>query len=502
MNSWTPPARTKVLFSVEPTKAPTRETWPGVEAKREELFIALGLNPVDSGHTTLRIGDPRWPAILEALSGDRTGFRFGACWFEEPEPKPQPDSWFIVWGPTPFKSPARPPTSVHLAWRDGQDVASGRFRETIEAAGLTGLSWLPLEDSKPTDSSPWFEVFASEPIGRGLDHPLIDPRKYEAYMTSQKFDLSRRWGERKAKPPYLRSDVRIECPLCDYFRSHLPPHFRVSGPYRFVREHLPSTDFAYMGWGFERDKGPGYEGRPVRTICCNARARTVLIEAGLVRPMRFEPMLTVLTQDANAEVLDRTISAPMPLPMYTLEEATAERARREALLKRSRRKITSYASIEEAVAALETLLAGTPAPWVPSRDDPNFVAIHKSKLYIKTPETWRRIAPLLPVTVTGSLPTDSTDAPFEFEMVPPAWNGWLSDEPGDPDETPSKRDLVIGQTPYGDWFAFRKTDPLLPHDARIVHWDHETASIASEWPSVAAFVSEIVDVISSPGMST
>jgi len=117
----------------------------------------------------------------------------------------------------------------------------------------------------------------------------------------------------------------------------------------------------------------------------------------------------------------------------------------------------------------------------------------KSRLWKKTPNAWQRVAPLLPLEF--EFHDRANDELIGFALSEPCWNDWLSDEGDDrdSDERPSRGDLVIARTMWGDWYCVRKSDPLLPQDARVVHWDHETLSICEEWPNIAAFISAVID---------
>lgn len=456
--------------------------------KRSESFIKI---PVD---------DPRLVDVLASLveSRDKRMLRLKAGWIEEPSPRASDShAWFeLSTGPTEFKSPRRASAGSHFAWRDGQHVASEAFRCAVRDARLTGLAWLPLEDACADDRVQWHEVYAEHPIGRGLDHPLIDRGKLDASKLKYGFDMMRRWGEPIAWFEHLRDDVVIRSEGAVALATPTTAHFRVAGPYRFVREYLPHTDFAYRGWGFARDKGPGHKGRPVRSISCNARARAALIESGVMKPTRFRPLATVADRDAGAEILDRVISGPIPPPVYTHEEALVELAKRERSLA-SRVRSASSISFDDLGAAIEHLsrrLREGSLPWAPAGGTAAFDEIRASDLFARTPTAWQRLTPYLPLEFSVIDPDDGNT--FDFVLQPPEWNEWLAYAPGEspPDEEPSAEDLIIARTPYGDWYAFRRSDPLLPHDARIVRWDHETMQIGEEWASVTALVAHLLDL--------
>jgi hypothetical protein len=500
MNRWTPPKGSQVVFSINAIDGPYHPSIvpPGgltVEACRKlrsEFFRPFGLSPPEIGHETMDLDDPRWPGLLDRLADPAFAglLTIKACWVEEPPPRPDdPLAWFeLSPGPTEFRSPAKAPKSMHFGWREGVLYASGRFRDIVKNEGLSGLGWLPMENADAGDPA-WYEVYAEHPLGRGLDHPLIDRARLEEAKARDNFDPARRWGEPVAWARMFRSDASIEHPVFNRLKAVSPPaFFRVDGPRRYVREHLPEADFAYCGWGFNRDTSPGYQGRPIRSICCSAGARQALIRGGVVKASRFETIAIIPAAAADVEILDRIIPHPLPPPVYTPREAAAERARRAAIPSRPISRPRTFATIQEALAELEHRIMERSATWRPARQHTSFPSIINSELFAKMPESWRRVAPLLPMSAAA----DGAE-PFEFEMSEPAWNDWLdNDRQRDPDDAPSTSDLAFGRTDDGDWFAVRMDDPLLPADARVVHWDHETASIKDEWPTVAAFVAEII----------
>jgi hypothetical protein len=163
----------------------------------------------------------------------------------------------------------------------------------------------------------------------------------------------------------------------------------------------------------------------------------------------------------------------------------------------------TFPSTDEAAAYIEKRLAEGTATWTPARDTDDFEAVKSARLFKRTPKSWQQLAPLLPLDVAVDGATEQDDG-FDFALAEPEWNDWLgSDEdPEEPDEAPSTDDLVIGRTPFGDWYSFRKTDPALPADARITHWDHETTLPADQWPTVAAFAAAIIEAADRAAAST
>ncbi len=197
--------------------------------------------------------------------------------------------------------------------------------------------------------------------------------------------------------------------------------------------------------------------------------------------------------EAQTEVLDRTIKVPVPLPNFTPAEAAQEKKRREAAIRAKKaapRRPKAPPSIKKLIAVLKKRLKDGTSTWKPAKDHRSFAKMTASRLYRRAPRAWQQIAPYLPWKVVEE------ESDFFFEMCTPAWNDWLADDTDDidPTEAPSKNDLVIGCTPFGDWFSVRKDDKQLPNDARISYWNHETLTNDDAWPTVAAFAAHLIEM--------
>ena len=502
MFTWTAPPRSKVVIAIESfePKYIRPPDGPAVEAPNPPLDELIERYELKRSSTFARLSvtDSRGPTLIREVSAlqEEHVARLRAAWVEEPEPLFERAEWFqLLSGASEWKSAKRARPNQHYGWRDGQRVCSLRFVEVVRQLGLSGLEFLPLEDKPHAGVDPWFEVYATQPIGRGLDHPLLDSVKHTAKLISGKFDLARRWGEPIVWQQFIREDAHFVDPFIQSLLAVWPPYFRIAGEPRFVREHLPMTNFAYTGWGFDRDKGFGFKGRPIRSLCCNRSACGALIEAGLMKKSLFTPLNVVPSSEAHAEVLDRTIEGSVPPPMYLPDEAARERARRETVIagQTAVESSLTFRTLGEALQYLKSRLSNGTASWSPAADDPEFVAMTKSHLWKRTPRAWQQVANFLPLEF--EFHDHANNELIGFALAEPSWNDWLSDaeEDRDPDERPSNEDLVIARTMWGDWYCVRKGDPLLPDDARVRHWDHETLSVSEEWPNIAAFVSSVID---------
>jgi hypothetical protein len=515
MHTWTPPKHGKIVFEVDlqsdrvvPREVARRGQYLKWQRDRRRPFYKKFDLPFDNyGFTTLRLDDTRWPEMLDEIARltkrGAVGIRgHGIWWLEEPAPRPSNKSaWFeFCAGRREIKGPHRPPGGRHFVSRHynklytSLQLVSERFREVIQQSDLTGLDFLPLEDWDG-----WYQVWATAPLGRGLDHPLVDPAKLKAKADPDRPIIKpRRRGEPWAWVKYLWDEYEINHPyLARFIELGDDRAARIVGPRRYVEEHLPETDFAYTQWDWQPDRELPWHGRAFRNICCNQRARRFLIDAGLMKPSHFrDPIATIPAAKADSEILDRTINHPIPLPTFTPDEAAEELKRRQAAKRAGPKRATPRPSTtKEVVDLLTKRLANGADPWEPLREDPKLLKrIQASKLYKQLPDSWKQVLPLLPIAIESE---EDGDELFEFEPVPPESPSWLEDVSklaSDPDAAPRKDDIQIATTGYGDWYAIRSDDPKLPADARITWWDHETLAPSDEWPTVASLVSHLIEV--------
>lgn len=520
MKIWTPPKGSKIVFEIgrltgvpsDVLRKGNADKW--AEVPRRAFCKEFNRKFERYRHDTIPLSDPRWPEMLDWIEdltkrgeggvGRGSGNGLGIWWMEAPKPKPTDrTAWFpLCTGRNEIRSPNRSPNARHFVRREpGRNtwgfvlLASAEFKNAVDTAGLTGLAFLPL-----ADWDGWWQVWATQPLGRGLDHPLVDPEKLVARADPDQPILEpRRRGEPCAWIRYLREDAQITSPTIARLVALGDDQWcRIAGPHRVVREHLPQTDFAYSQWTCEEDHPPDWVGRRFRDICCNHRAREVLIDAGVMKPSHFTtPILTIPETDADTEVLDRTIRHPLPLPVFTAEEAAAEAKRRASIRSAPTPKRTTPP--KSAAALLATLNAriddGSP-PWTPLRDH---ARQHKkfrgSRFFVSLPDALKQLTDVLPVELEVPGDDEDEEPEFELELSPPHHPTWLEqDAPHDDPEHPSPHDIVFAQTGCGDWFAIRSTDPAMPTDAKVTWWDHETFTPRDQWPDVATFIAYLLEI--------
>lgn len=517
MLAWTPPKGTTVHILLRPsrdgpsrdvskprgllasitsrlTSKPARAAPDGTAAQDhikllEERHALPGIG--DKG-VTLDLDDPRLPPLVDALeSAVSLGVEVASFHVVEPSPARSPDSWYLM-KPCPrrFFDPSGMRPSQHFATFHGMRLlASETLIRVADEAHLAGLEWLPLPDIPDRDPLTWYQVFGTHFLGRGLDHPMFNrARRDTEYATDSLTSPMRCIGEPLIWPSSVRPDVRLAPAHLERLRGlSSESAFRVEGTQRLIREFLPPADFAYRGdsYGIET-KRPEF-GRRRDLYCCH-RARESLLNARVMRPSDFIPIPVVSEREADVEVLDRR-PLPLPPPTFTPEETAAERARREAikLSAPAPRASLRFASWVEAEQYLTVRLKNGTATWEPmSPEDAKEALANPSAR--ACPKAWRMLLPLIPESL------DESDADgMEFECGPPHHDEWhKQNEANDPDG-PLEGDIVIAWSPNGDWFAIRPSDPAMPEEAGVTWWDHETLRAHHEWPSICAFVAELIE---------
>jgi hypothetical protein len=145
---------------------------------RKQLAESLGLAMRNSAWITCDLSWPRLPGLVERLKSDiEAGLvEMGSGYLEERlDTNAAQSEWFQL---QPVAHIARADAMLpgfHVAGRyGGCPVASEQFREIAESAGLTGIEFLWVSDESRFRAMQWYRAFATQPLGRGVDHPWFD----------------------------------------------------------------------------------------------------------------------------------------------------------------------------------------------------------------------------------------------------------------------------------------------------------------------------------------
>ncbi|HLP84490.1 MAG TPA: hypothetical protein VK157_09075 [Phycisphaerales bacterium] len=439
----------------------------------------------------LKLSDHRWPTILEAIA--KKSISLQVQWFHEPDP---PESeWFGIYTPVEFVPAKRPPKHASLGYihRDLRTVASARWVTVVNAAKLKGLSFLPLDEPSPSSVEQWHEIFATTPLGRGIDHPLLDRKRFDRgvlkEVTLRDFATVRH-GEHRFEIAMIRPGVqyadKVFAALLQHSCTRDTQFFAGDSTFGacFATEYAPAVDFAYTGWTQYKsdvtDSPPRH-----RNLCCSRRAREVLLAAKLLKPRDFVAIKLISADAAQGTVWDRELSTPLPPPAYTPAEAAAERTRRLAAHAAWPAGVARRApkTTESMIDLLQS--SAKQHEWKPVQATSLFKKVAKNKLHSLLPANWLALLPHVPAKIADQ--SDGSPVP-SCEIATPAWNTTTADENSrSAASRPSTRDLILAESVVGDWFSVRLTNDKPPRDAKVTHWDHETLTAVQTWPTVIAF---------------
>jgi hypothetical protein len=317
---------------------------------RERVYHELGLKAFSNAWVRIDVGTEKGRRTLkELLQACRSGrVVAGAATLYErlTADESAATDWFYLATKTADESfslwddyPSFRPSEVAREHALNHTFVSEAFVAACARAKLRGISFLRCRPRGRKPAPAWFAALPEHGLGRGLDHPWFDRRRWLAEVGDdhRKRSSSLDTAQYAFHQRFLRQDriggVELLRPLLELFpmsaqhASTLEGLSLVTVP-RYWSKALPDADFAYVPWG---EDGPNREGKLMRfrMLAANARARRALIEASLLAEKAFLAVHTVGAPEAGVELLDAR-HPPVP-PMYTAAELAALRARERTL---------------------------------------------------------------------------------------------------------------------------------------------------------------------------
>ncbi len=315
------------------------------ERVRERIYGALRLKARSVSWVTLSLETPKAERAIEFLIEERRRGRavIGSALLREKlnETEEAQSDWsflntrqvdgsFSLWDDYP-QCKARSLPREHAL---NHTFVSAQFVRRYEQAGLKGLDFLRCRDRGRKPGSTWFVALPKHFLGRGLDHPWFDRRRWALHVAH---DRNKRTtaidiGQCAFHQFWLRRS-QIECdPLLAKLLALCPiPVEPGSGLFglkfqmvpRFFPGSLPDSDFAYFPWG-EDGTNPAGKMLRHRLLALRRRARHALTEGGLFNDRHFIGVRSVAPVEPGVELLDRLADAPGP--MYSEAELASLRA--------------------------------------------------------------------------------------------------------------------------------------------------------------------------------
>jgi hypothetical protein len=378
---------------------------------------------------------------------------------------------------------------IHIAMGPTNSQAlyvSESFKTVVEECALTGIDFVWVKDTGKYRARQWFIPVALEPMGRGIDHPWFDPRKLKGSDSWQPRSAEYRTGVWRFDIHQLRRGLSFANPihrrLLDvYSASRRPSELYIDSFLRFLGEHAPLTDFAYV-WR-EEDKDRGGSPLRARDLCLSARARQVLLDHRVVTENDLEGVALLDEAPPGCRKLDGI--APLPKPVHTPEEIHDIRRRLEPAWQGhlAVQKPTRAVKLADALALLRREKKKRP-------DDfrPGLGRSKRASLGPFLPADWLEV---LGVCNGGLLNDRCQVAPLEeLPDLDEEKRGLVASNFDDyPYDSPH---VPVAAADNGDWFSLAFREDEADAGCRVVRVSHEDLSILFTWDSIAVFVHDML----------
>jgi hypothetical protein len=331
----------------------------------------------------------------------------------------------------------------------------------------------------------WYRALATKPLGRGLDHPFFDSAKItqpdyvKRWASFEEWRFGKYWLNKSEFLPAVSFGIPILDGLAELCG---PDGLKVKGFRQMLREFIPPVDFAYV-WGYE-----------LPILCCNARARDLLLKNHLLSANDFTPIWVWDKPPEGATVLDREgQKCVLPYPM--------EASRWEPLqeqLRLQQQDFLAHPKSKCATTAVEVLErfrasqkprsshATVPPQLASAGDLPRLPKLWDQVLDLSddyfllraTDESAKRSATYEVVSRSGLV---------EFQkMTEESAQHFIPDFP---------RNLThFAHDGEGNWLSFDLKTVTPEGDCRMLKWRHDTLCVVQEWPSIVQLLEESLEL--------
>lgn len=466
----------ELTFHLAPRKR-GRDWEPEDEAYSQAFIRSVGLQVHSGCWASVGLDDPRFDGFLDAARQrirSREAVFYGHCTLVEEYRISAIESgcWYLLRPRASFSFCAK----TFRAFRVPRfvDVATDRYvsmsetvRRLTDEHGLRGLEFVWIPDHGKYAAKQWFVAVPSEPIGRGLDHPWVDPARVEEYSEGP----DQRTGAYSFSNREIREGAKVEdgriaavLELFEGFDLHV-----LTVP-AFLEADVPNgVDFAYGMLSDDRSD-----------FFVAGRAARILVEAGSIS----------LTELTRVDVLSdlsgghRPVNAPPAFPAFGFLTELDSNTRRE--------REAGYVEI------LERDRPPQPTPTIAvvlkelrrrKREDAHSFArgisvARQQRFEVDLPDDWRK---LLAITNGGYL-SDECAVLSIAEIEPRATEveQYYRDLYDDPPIR--ERQLPIASAADGDWYSllYDETGELL----RVARITHEGGTEIQSWRTIAEFIED------------
>jgi hypothetical protein len=458
------------------------------DEKRKELYSGLGLKLFSGAWTSIALNETNAQRLLkavEALKAARTGFLGRGILREEPTLEEDTCEWFELYRSAvsytgtdfddrglayPVCKASNYSPSHHFI---RPHFVSERFKKVVERTELTGLEFLWVRDVGKYKASQWYAAIANQPLGFGVDHPWYNREgavQRMGRLPENAFGGMHSFSGKDYKMDWTTGSHTLDSLLSQFPMNNLLG-LSFSSPPRYQRKYLPETDFAYR-WR-NPDCFALYDSQVLirsRLLCCNAKARDILINERVLNEQDFESF--VILDEVLEGIVHLDQKYPCPAPFYTNEEMADLRVAEGRYWKQcvAKEKPERHPDIRRAMRILRDAKRQRPNDFLPRISTPKATAILK-ELPVTLPEAWVNV-----VLVSNGGKFGVVDE-LECEVEPLAGLRQMNAEEVNirrkADDDFAGGYVYFAKNGYGDLYAFQKEECAAIADCPVVLISHE-----------------------------
>ncbi len=365
-----------------------------------------------------------------------------------------------------------------LTWVDNNFMTE-RSRRVIDEAGLSGLEFTWVRDLGRYQAEQWYHAMATKPLGRGLDHPFLDATKFnqpdyvKRWASPEEWRFGKWWLKKSEFSSTARFGVAALDGLVGLCNSDA---LEVKGFRQMLREFIPATDFAYV-WSYA-----------LPSLCCNGRAREVLLKNKLLAAEDFSPIWIWDEAPKGAVILDRKEQKCVrPYPMAAeIWKEIEEKVRTDLTNFLAHPKTPCVTTATEALAQLRAAHSTSVKP--PLKGVPDLPKLPKlwEDVLRSADDFWMLTTWASERKTTGwevVLPSDL--AGFQ-KMTEESAQHFIPDFPNN--------QVHFAHDGCGNWLSFDLNKLTPEGDCRVTEWRHDTLCREREWPSIVQLLEESLEL--------
>ena len=400
--------------------------------------------------------------------------------------------WYELVASSKFEGEKKKNLDVCKAYKMNSiyDVASGelqnqyvseRFKSVVENNNLSGIDFTWVIDTGKYKAKQWYRPIASQPLGRGVDHPWFDAGTLTGSDSFQPLSQKWRTGVWHFSNNQLKKDIDFNPIYKRLFALFESFDLTMIVCRQFLRQYLPITDFAF-NWKFVDEKriNGGETILKHRGLCFNRKVKEILLKNQLITAEDIQPLIILDELPSGPTLLDG--NDVLPDPYYSKDELATLSLEIEKKWKKfnSKEKIARVVSIKDATKLLRQSKANFPD---------NFCkGLPKTKISeenINLPGYWWEI---LKISNGGILRFECTI--LALEKLEKFNQQQINRAQSLYDEYPYEL-IYVGVSPEDDLFALEKNS-VTSDDSKVYRISHEGLSVEYAWDNIPIFLHDIL----------